>query len=282
MSGNFINININDWDNSKVTIEEKGTGLNLLYDGKVPITKYIGTTARNAYLLTCKDGLKKTTTFDTANRKYTKDWDGAWNMSFKVTDNLSKITPPKEGEEDRRTDDQKLRWKIVERREHIKKLVEDLTEEKVSAAMSYKGVFQQSKLGKKKRIGDDPTGYVFLPVKVSYKAPEDAPTQKDNRGKDVPVFSSRKPKGKYLDMARAKIDREVKDPETECAIPMKCIPRTTIALNKGPDAWSVAEYLFEVQYEQDDSLARGGSDMDDTEALLASGDRDLEEQIGDL
>jgi hypothetical protein len=277
----FINVNISEWDNSKVTIVPKGEGLNLLYEGKVPITKYVGTTAKTAYMLTSKDGLKRTTAYDSSTRKYTEAWDGAWTVSGRITDNISKIRPPPEGEEDKRTEDEKLRWKIIDRKEYIANLVRDATSEKVSDPISYKGVYVQPKIGKRKKTGNDPEGYAFLPIKVSYKYDEGCEMTTDNRGKPVPVFSARTPKGKYVDMARARAERTVKDPEKDAAVPMKMIPRVTTSINRGPDSWNIAEYLLELQYEQDDSLAGGHNDAEDTEALLNS-EKDLEDEIPDL
>lgn len=265
MPSRFVSVSVQEWDNSKVSLETKDGRINILYDGLVPMLKICGNSDQ-PYLLTSKKGLMKATKYDSIKNMYTKEFAGSWTISFKIADDLSTIKPPPEGVEDKRSENDKTRYKIIEIYNHIKKMVAKATEDMVTDPISYKKLYSVSKLGNKKVIGIDEQGYAYLSMKVGYTAPPDAPTFKD-RDRDVPIFGSRVPKATFKDLARAKNDLIVHNPELDCACPMKAIPRTTLCVNKGPKGYVIATNIFDIYYERDDSIG-GGDDTDDVLKLV--------------
>jgi hypothetical protein len=275
MSVEFINISLGEWDNSKVSVVTVGERLNILYGGKVPVLKTIGTTTDTVFLLTTAKGLEDKNKYDTRTGKFTDEWDGSWSLSLKITDSVTNLRPPQEGE-DSRTLEQRMKWKLITIIEHITALAGELVEEEVSAPISYKAIHVKNKAGLSKKVGVNKDGYAYLSIKVGFTAPKDADTFSDNRGNPQPVFDARKPKGIFTDLNRAYGKRGVENPAAECRVPMKTVPRTTMSISKNPKGWAMSLHLTELQYRRDDSLASQSSDADETDALLNMGNSEAE------
>lgn len=249
----FVVVSLQEWDNSCVKVEDKDKRLNITYNGLVPILKITGS-ASEPFLLSSSEGLKKSMKYDMASESFSKtDWAGDWQFSFRLTDNLSSILPPTSGD-DTRSEADKLRYKLIDIHEYMKKLIVEATDDKVLDPISYKKVYTTTKLGKKKPSGIDSSGYAYLTAKVGYVADENCETMKD-RDREVPVHSARRPKPKMYDLSRAEGDELLTNPEVEAAVPMRANPRLTYSVNNSPQGWNLGRNVLEVYFKKDESLA---------------------------
>lgn len=221
----FIEVTVDDWDFSKVEIGllKKGDAKpTILYDGKIPVLKVTPAVLTNDdkvklnsmkmdekvdfiekhnYPVFSKSGLKKSMKWNDSQKKYTDIWEGYWNVRFTVTDCVKNSTPTQK--------------KILDIFEDVRAKVAKEYEKEPYPPVQYTWIKQKNeKTGVEKTIGRDDSKGASIKVKVGYGAPEDAKKIKDEKtGADVPIFSARYPKARFLDMSKPAKDRLVKHPD---------------------------------------------------------------------
>lgn len=276
----LINISLAECEVSKFDLGEVDGKVCILYDGKPPCLDIAGVDD-DPYLLTSSEGLKKNQEWDTKKLEFIKGtWAGKWNISMLITDNLSKIKPPTEGD-DTRAENDKLRYKLVEIAHRLRDLLRENIDDKALEPLSMKAIYETNKFGAKKLVGYDEDSYVYLPVAVNYTADENVPTFKNKEGKDEPQLEYRRPKPKFYDLNRAAGDELLQDPAVDAAVPMRAEPKVVFSINNAPKGKKLAFNLVSLYFQRDDSLKKSGgrAEIDKRRERVTRSKKELFDQI---